>query len=86
MSVKQPNLSQRVRQVRLFCLTEPEFYFYRFSWVRLKAFLSVILQPNLTAPDRTCKKSQGTDVTEPLTPLFRGGQVRFGSVRNQAQL
>jgi hypothetical protein len=44
------------------------------------------MQPNLTEPDRTCKKSQRTDVTEPLTPLFRGGQVRFGSVRNQAQL
>jgi hypothetical protein len=82
----QPNLSQRVRQVRLFCLTEPEFIFYRFSWVRLEAFLSVILQPNLTEPDRTCEKSQKTDVTEPLTPLFRGGQVRFGSVRIQVQL
>lgn len=43
-------------------------------------------EPNLTEPDRTCKKSQRTDETEPLTPLFRGGQVRFGSVRRWVQL
>ena len=80
---KQPNLSQRVRQVRLNCLTEPEFLFYRFSQVRFSSFLSVFYQPNLTEPNRTCEKSQITDKTEPLTPLFRGGQVRFGSVAKE---
>jgi hypothetical protein len=80
MSVKQLNLSQRVRQVRLFCPTEPAFFFLRFGQVRFSAILSVKNEPNLTEPNRTYKKSQRTDVTEPLTPLFRGGQVRFGSV------
>lgn len=43
-------------------------------------------QPNLTEPNRTCKNSQRTDETEPLNPLFRGVQVRFGSVANWGQL
>ena len=43
--------------------------------------LFLMNEPNLTEPDRTYKKSQRTDETEPPTPLFRGGRVRFGSVR-----
>jgi hypothetical protein len=43
-------------------------------------------EPNLTEPDRTCKKSQRTVETEPLNPLFRGVQVRFGSVAIWGQL
>ncbi len=76
----QPNLKQHLGQVRFVCPTEPGFSFHRFSQVWFSAFLSVFSQPNLTEPNRTCKKSQKTDETEPLTPLFRGGQVRFGSV------
>lgn len=45
-----------------------------------------MFEPNLTEPDRTSGSAQRTDETEPLTPLFRGGQVRFGSVRFWVQL
>jgi hypothetical protein len=86
MSVKQLNLKKHIGQVRFFCLTEPELFKNRFGQVQFLANLSVILQPNLTEPNRTCKKSQKTEITEPLTPLFRGGQVRFGSVRVTVQL
>jgi hypothetical protein len=37
------------------------------------------MQLNLTEPNRTYKKSQKHRKTEPLNPLFRGVQVRFGS-------
>jgi hypothetical protein len=86
MSVKQLNLSQRVRQVQLFCLTEPTFLLNRFGQVRFLSNLSVKSEPNLTEPNRTSQKSQKTEETEPLTPLFRGGQVRFGSVGKWVQL
>jgi hypothetical protein len=76
----QLNLHQHVGQVRLFCLTEPAFLIFRFGQVQFWSFLSVFFEPNLTEPNRTCKNSQITEQTEPLTPLFRGGQVRFGSV------
>jgi hypothetical protein len=39
----------------------------------------MIKQPNLTEPDRTCKTWHQHRKTDPLTPLFRGGQVRFGA-------
>lgn len=77
----EPNLHQHVRQVRFICLTEPAFLNFRFGQVQFLSFLRVIYEPNLTEPNRTCKKSQKTEQTEPLTPLFRGGSgsVRFSS-------
>ena len=86
MSVNQPNLNKHIGQVQFFCLTEPEKLGKRFSQVRFGSFLRGKIQLNLTEPDRTYKKSQKTEETEPLTPLFRGGQVRFGSVANWVQL
>ena len=86
MSVNQLNLKQHLGQVRFFCPTEPKNISHRFSQVRFLSFLRGKSQPNLTEPDRTSKKSQKTEETEPLTPLFRGGQVQFGSVGNEVQL
>ena len=86
MSLNQPNLKQHLGQVQLFCLTEPETLGNRFGQVRFFSNLRVKTQLNLTEPNRTSKKSQKTEETEPLTPLFRGGQVRFGSVGDWVHL
>jgi hypothetical protein len=40
-------------------------------------------QPNLTEPNRTCKTWPQHRETDPLTPLFRGGQVRFGASKEE---